>query len=73
MTASLLVTLVLMVAIVASDIWVYFDATSLEVRGRPVVARLGTVEIARPEMWLVLIIVFWIFFFPLYLVARRAS
>jgi ribose/xylose/arabinose/galactoside ABC-type transport system permease subunit len=73
MEASFVVTLVLMVAIFASDLWVYADVTHLQAQSRPIVATLGTVEIARPEMWLILVIIFWVFFFPLYLVARRVS
>jgi hypothetical protein len=73
MDASLLVSLALLGAVVACDIWVYVDVTSLEARGRPVVARLGTVEIADPEMRLILVIIVWVIFFPLYMVARRAS
>lgn len=73
MEASLLVTLVLIVAILASDFWVYVDATAHEERGRPVVARVGTVEVARPQMWLTFVVIVWVLFFPLYMVARKAS
>jgi hypothetical protein len=73
MEASLVVTLVLMVAILASDFWIYVDATAHEERGRPVIARVGALEVARPQMWLTAVVIVWVLFFPLYIVARKAS
>jgi hypothetical protein len=41
--------------------------------GTPVVLRIGRLRVATPEAWLVACVVFWVFFFPTYVVARATD
>jgi hypothetical protein len=41
--------------------------------GTPVVLRIGRLRVATPEAWLVACVVFWVFFFPAYVVARATD
>ncbi len=68
-----IVILISGVAVVAvSAVWVVRDATDRTEAGRPVVARIGPVELSRPEHWILACMFFWVFAFPMYLVARRS-
>lgn len=68
-TASL-APLILLLAVVATDIWVYLDATVQWERGNPVVASIGSFRVDTPGAWFVCCLVLWIVFFPLYLIGR---
>jgi hypothetical protein len=61
---------VVLLAIVAIDLWVYADAKRWGAQGTPVVARIGSFAVGTPETWLVGCLVLFIFFFPLYMVSR---
>jgi hypothetical protein len=65
--------LVPLLAVVATDAWVFTDAHSRRAGGRPVVASVGQLTISTPEQWGLGCLVLWIFVFPLYLTARRAQ
>ncbi|NMM23572.1 MAG: hypothetical protein HHJ11_08745 [Phycicoccus sp.] len=69
MPAALVPVLVLLV-ILAIDLWVYADARQRADRGAPVVVRIGVFVLGTPETWLLGCLVLWIFFFPLYMVSR---
>lgn len=59
-----MVTIVVLVVVVATAIWVYFDAKSLGVtRGDGALS-------ANPSGWLLVTLVLWIVGFPLYLAMR---
>ena len=60
---------VLVVAAVA--LWVLTDARRWAQAGTPVVFRLGALSISTPEAWAVGCLVLFIFFVPIYAVARR--
>ena len=66
-----LLPIVLLLVIVASDVWVYTDAKERRARGFPVVVTIGSFPIDTPEAWFVACLVVWVVFFPLYLSARR--
>jgi hypothetical protein len=69
MPEALIPALVLLV-ILAIDLWVYADAKQRANEGAPVVVRIGAFVLETPEKWLVGCLVLWIFFFPLYVVSR---
>jgi len=46
-----LVPLVVLLAILAIDLWVYADARRWAAQGAPVVARIGSFAVETPEMW----------------------
>jgi hypothetical protein len=69
MPAALVPVLVLLV-ILAIDLWVYADAKQRADQGAPVVVRMGAFVLEAPETWFVGCLVLWIFFFPLYMVSR---
>jgi ABC-type Fe3+ transport system permease subunit len=65
---------VLTVLIVAAlDLWVYADARARQGTRREVAVTIGSMGIDRPEMWLAWCLILFVFFFPLYLVARREA
>ena len=68
-----LAPLVLALAIVASDIWVFLDAKRCSQAGSPVFLRIGILSLETPLAWLVGCVVLWIFFFPMYLVSRSRA
>jgi len=65
-----LVPLVVLLAILAIDLWVYADAKRWAAQGTPVVARIGSFAAATPETWFLGCLVLFILFFPLYMVSR---
>jgi hypothetical protein len=68
-----LAPLVLALAIVASDIWVFFDAKRCSQAGSPVFLRIGILSLETPLAWFVGCVLLWIFFFPMYLVSRSRA
>lgn len=63
--------LVPLVLILATDLWVYLDDKALSGRGEPVVFEYGGFRLDAPFDWVVACTVFWVIFFPLYLIGRR--
>ena len=62
--------LLLVLVIVATDIWVFLDAKRCSQAGSPVFLRIGTLSLETPLAWFVGCVLLWIFFFPMYLVSR---
>lgn len=58
--------------LVAVDLWVLADAQQGARSGAPVVFRFGALTVKTPESWFVACLVLWVIFFPIYIVARRA-
>lgn len=58
--------------VVTVDVWVFADARRLQRSGTPVVARAGSFAIETPEAWAIACLLLFVFFVPLYAVARRA-
>jgi hypothetical protein len=65
-----LVPLVVLLAILAIDVWVYADAKQRAGQGAPVVARIGSFAVETPETWFLGCLVLFILSFPLYMVSR---
>ncbi len=61
-----------LVVLVATDAWVYLDARRWAADGSPVFVRIAGLSIETPGAWLAGCVLLWIFFFPMYLVSRRA-
>jgi hypothetical protein len=70
MSGTALAPITVLVPILATDAWVYSDASARNERGSPVVVSIGRFEIDTPAAWFVGCLILWIVFFPLYLTAR---
>jgi hypothetical protein len=62
--------ILVLLAVLATDVWVYGDAKANAERGTPVVFSLGTFEIDTPLAWLLGCLLLWVVFFPLYMTRR---
>ena len=67
------VGLIPLLLIAAADTWVYLDARSRQGTRREVSATIVSMEIDTPLAWLAWCVVLFVVFFPVYLVARRAT
>ena len=70
--SSAFVPLVVLVIVLASDVWVYQDALAQNSRGTPVFFRFGTFTIDTPAAWFIACLILWIIFFPLYFTSRSS-
>lgn len=73
MPAPMVMGLVPLLLIVAADVWVYLDARSRQGTRREVSATVVSMQVDTPQAWLLWCVVLFVFAFPLYLTARRAS
>ncbi|MEO6886168.1 MAG: hypothetical protein ABI232_07785 [Jatrophihabitantaceae bacterium] len=69
--AILFAPVLIALAVVTVDLWVFTDARRWARVGTPVVFRLGSLTIATPEAWALACLLLFIFFVPVYAVARR--
>ena len=65
-----LVPVVVLLVILAIDVWVYADAKQRAGQGAPVVVRIGAFVLETPQTWFIGCLILWIIFFPLYMVNR---
>ncbi len=65
--------LIPLLLVVAALVWVYLDAAARQGTRREVSATVASVEVDTPRAWLGWCAVLFLVFFPVYLVARRAS
>ena len=72
MNRSWVAPVVLLIVVLATDVWAYREAHARRAAGQSVIASVGPVTISTPEQWFLGCLLLWIFVFPLYLVARRA-
>lgn len=72
-TSGLTVTVIAVMVLIILDVWVYLDARSHTRQNEPVAVQLGGFTIDAPRVWVAFCVVLFVIFFPLYLVARRAS
>jgi hypothetical protein len=70
---TLLVPLVAVVLVACVDLWVLADARRWARLGTPVVFRFGSFSVETPETWAVACLLLFVFFVPIYAVARRTS
>jgi len=68
--SAALVPLVVLLVILAIDVWVYADAQQRAGQGAPVVVRIGAFVLETPLTWFIGCLILWIVFFPLYMVSR---
>jgi hypothetical protein len=65
-----LVPLLVLLAVLAIDLWVFTDARAQSKRGTPVVVSLGFLRVDTPAAWFFGCLLLWILFFPLYITNR---
>lgn len=70
-SVTVLVPLLVLLALLAVDRWVYVDAQAHAERGNPVIFRSGSLKVDTPTAWALGCLILWILFFPLYLASRR--
>jgi hypothetical protein len=63
--------ILVLAAVLATDLWVYADARARWERGAPVILTLGFLQVDTPAAWFVGCLLLWIVFFPLYIKASR--
>jgi hypothetical protein len=63
--------ILVLLAFLATDLWVYADAKAHKERGTPVVFSAGYLNVDTPVAWFLCCLVLWILFFPLYLTRRN--
>lgn len=63
--------LLLLLAVLFTDFWVYWDAKDRWAAGRPVVFAIGNITLETPASWFLACLVLWVFFLPLYLTRRN--
>ena len=68
---GVLVPLVVASAIVMIDAWVYLNAREHSKQGSPVYFRACSLEVDRPEVWVLGCLVLWIIFFSIYMLSRQ--
>jgi hypothetical protein len=69
--ANWLGPMVLLLAALAVDVWIFMEARARDTRGREVVATIGPVTFSTPTQWFLGCLLLWVFVVPLYLVARN--
>ena len=70
---SAVLPILLLLVVLATDVWVYRDSGLRLARGEPVTVTLGQYRMESPTVWFVACLLLWILAFPLYLVARGQS
>jgi hypothetical protein len=68
---SALALILVLLAVLATDLWVYADAKAHYERGIPVVFSTGFFEMDTPAAWFFGCLLLWIVFFPLYIGRRN--
>ena len=67
------VPVLVLLLIVGSDLWVYQDARARAERGDPVVFATDFLRVDTPLAWLLLCLILWVVFFPLYVTLRNKA
>jgi hypothetical protein len=70
LSASALVPVLVLLAILAADLWVYADARAHRDRGTLVVFSSGSLRVDTPAAWFLGCLILWIVFFPIYIKSR---
>jgi hypothetical protein len=68
-----LVPILVLLLVLASDLWVLADAKAHLERGTPVTFSTDFLTVETPVAWFVLCLLVWILFFPLYITLRRRA
>jgi len=72
-SGAALVPIILLVFVLATDLWVFADARAHLERGTPVAFSTALFTVDTPVAWFVSCLVLWILFFPLYMTLRRQA
>ena len=72
-TLSAVAPVLILIVLLATDVWVYRDSGRSLARGQPVTVTVGPYRMESPTVWFVACLLLWILAFPLYLVARSQS
>jgi hypothetical protein len=62
-------SLLVLLAVLTTDAWVYSDARERLRRGNRVAVSVGSVRVETPEAWFLACLILWVVFLPLYLTA----
>jgi hypothetical protein len=68
-----LVPILVLLLVLATDLWVFADAKAHLERGSPVVFATTLLTVETPIAWFVGCLILWILFFPLYITLRRQA
>jgi hypothetical protein len=71
LSVTALVPILVLLALLATDLWVYADAKARSERGTPVVFSVGSLKLDTPASWFAGCLLLWILFFPLYITSRN--
>jgi len=65
-----LVSFLVLLLVLATDLWVYEDAKASDKNGTPVTLSFGTMTVDTPAAWFFACVFLWLVFFSLYLLGR---
>lgn len=68
-----LVPILVVLLVLATDLWVLADARAHLERGTPVTFSTAFLTVETPVSWFVCCLFVWILFFPLYITLRRRA
>jgi hypothetical protein len=71
LSVTALVPILLLLALLSTDVWVYADAKAQSEQGTPIVFSAGSFKVDTPASWFVACLILWILFFPLYITSRN--
>ncbi|MDQ1427637.1 MAG: hypothetical protein QOK39_1113 [Acidimicrobiaceae bacterium] len=66
-----LVPIIVVLALIGTDLWVYTDARERSDQGEPVAFSVGSIQLNSPRVWAVVCLFAWVLCFPLYLASRN--
>ena len=70
-TPMIWLPILVVLVVLATDLWVFTDAKTRLEQGNPIVISIGSYDVNTPAAWVVLRLLLWIIFFPLYISSRR--
>lgn len=73
LSVTALVPILVLLALLATDLWVYADAKAHSERGTPVVFSVGSLKVDTPASWFFGCLLLWILFFPFYITSRNQA
>jgi hypothetical protein len=63
--------ILVLLVVLATDLWVYADAAAHLERGTPIAFSFGGLELDTPTAWFLACLLLWIVFFPAYITTQR--
>jgi hypothetical protein len=68
---SAVVPILVLLVVLAADLWVCADAKAYDERGTPIVVSIGSLDVDTPAAWFLGCLLLGILFFPLYMTRRN--